>query len=67
MSVVQSHFPFAAEDWDVKHGGCIEHIKRKMEAQKEFLVLTIVNLFFNLVNIFPLVIMCKYNDLLKLG
>ena len=59
MSMVQSHFPFPAEDWDAKGGGCIDHIKRKMKAQKEFLVLTIVNLFFNLIYLFPLVILCQ--------
>ena len=59
-SVVQSHFPFPAEDWDAKDGGCIDHIKRKMEAQKEFLVITLVNLFFNLVHLFPLLILRKY-------
>ena len=57
MSVVQSHCPFPAEDWDTKDGGCIDHIKRKMKAQKEFLVLTLVNLFFNLVHLFPLLIL----------
>jgi hypothetical protein len=59
MSVVQSHFPFPAEDWDAKDGGCIDHIERKMEAQKEFLVLTLVNLFFNLVHLFPLLILLQ--------
>ena len=57
MSIVQSHFPFPGEDWDAKDGGCIDHIKRKMRAQKEFLVLTLVNLFFNLVQLFPLLIL----------
>ena len=63
-SAVQSHFPFPAEDWDAKYGGCIDHIKRKIEAQKEFLVITLVNLFFNLIHLFPLVILCKcYNNI----
>ena len=30
-----------------------------MKAQKKFLVLTIVNLFFNLIHLFPLVILCQ--------
>ena len=63
-SLVQSHFPFSAEDWDARDGGCIDHINRKIEAQKEFLVLTIVNLFFNLIYLFPLVILCKYSEIL---
>ena len=64
MSAVQSHFPFPTEDWDAKYGGCIDHIKRKIEAQKEFLVITLVNLFFNLIHLFPLVILCKcYNNI----
>ena len=59
-SVEQSHFPFPNEDWDARDGGCLDHIKRKLAAQKEFLVITIINLLFNLVSLFPMIILCKF-------
>ena len=59
-SVEQSHFPFPNEDWDARDGGCLDHIKRKVAAQKEFLVITIINLLFNLVSLFPMIILCKF-------
>ena len=58
-SVEQSHYPFPSEDWDTRKGGCVDHIKRQMNVQKEFLVMTIINLAFNIVLLFPLLILCK--------
>ena len=58
-SVEQSHFPFPSEDWDARNGGCLDHIERKKRVQNEFLTITIINLLFNLVLLFPLVILCK--------
>ena len=59
FSVGQSHFPFPYEDWDAKKGNCSDHITRQKAAQKEVLVLTIINLTFNLLLLSPLVILCK--------
>ena len=59
-AVEQSHFPFPKEDWDARDGGCLDHIKRKAAAHKEFLVITIINLLFNFVSLFPMIILCKF-------
>ena len=58
-SVEQSHFPFPYDDWDAENGGCLDHIKRKKASQIEFLSITIINLLFNMILLFPLVILCK--------
>ena len=58
-SIEQSHYPFPSEDWDAKKGGCVDHIKRQRSVQKEFLVMTFINLAFNMVLLFPLLILCK--------
>ena len=58
-SVEQSHYPFPSEDWDTRKGGCVDHVKRQRTVQKEFLVMTFINLAFNLVLLFPLLILCK--------
>ena len=59
-AVEQSHFPFPYEDWDAKKGGCLDHIRRKNEGLKEFVTITTVNLLFNFVSLFLILILCKY-------
>ena len=60
-SVLKSHFPFPDNDWDVENGGCLDHIKRQRKNQKEFMILTAVNLIFNMVLLTPLLMLCKFS------
>ena len=64
-SVLKSHFPFPDNDWDVKNGGCLVHIKRQRKNQKEFMILTGVNLIFNMALLTPLLMLCKFTLLDK--
>ena len=58
-AVLKSHFPFPQDDWDVGFGNCLDHIKRKQAAQREFLITSAVDLIFNLTLLFPMAILCK--------
>ena len=58
-AVLKSHFPFPQDDWDVGFGNCLDHIKRKQAAQREFLITSAVNLIFNVTLLFPMAILCK--------
>ena len=58
-AIVKSHYPYPYANWHEAIGDCQEHVKRKKEAQQEVLVTSIVNLIFNMVLLFPLVILCK--------
>ena len=58
-AVEQSHFPFPYNDWDAEGGGCLDHIKRKEMAKREFLFITMINLLFNFVLLCPMIMLCK--------
>ena len=58
-ALLKSHFPFPYVNWHEGNGNCIDHIKRQKAANHEVLVTTAVNLFFNLIMLTPLVILCK--------
>ena len=60
VAVDQSHFPFSYEDWDEKKGGCLDHSERRRKIQKEFKILTAINLLVNMVLCVPILIICKY-------
>ena len=58
-SIQKSHFPFPYEDWDENYGECRDYIQRKEKALKEFVITALINLFFNMTLLFPLVVLCK--------
>ena len=55
----KSHFPFPYENWHEAEGTCLDHVKRKNAAQLEVLLSIAVNLVFNMILLFPLIILCK--------
>ena len=58
-ATLKSHFPFPYVNWHEGNGNCKDHIRRHKAANHEVLVTTAVNLFFNLIMLTPLVILCK--------
>ena len=55
----KSHSPFPYLNWHEEEGDCKDHINRKNAVQHEVIVTTVVNLFFNMLLLIPLVILCK--------
>ena len=55
----KSNFPFPYVDWHEAEGTCLDHIKRKNAVQLEVLLSIAVNLVFNMILLFPLIILCK--------
>ena len=58
-AMLKSHFPLPYVNWHEDDGNCNDHIKRHKAANNEVLVTTAVNLYFNLIMLTPLVILCK--------
>ena len=56
---LKSNFPLPYLNWHEGNGNCNDHIKRQKAANYEVLATTAVNLFFNLIMLTPLVILCK--------
>ena len=56
----KSHFPFPYENWHEAEGTCLDHVKRKNAGQLEVLLSIAVNLVFNMILLFPLIILCEY-------
>ena len=56
----KSHFPFPCENWHEAEGTCLDHLKRKNAGQLEVLLSIVVNLVFNIILLFPLIILCKF-------
>ena len=65
-AIQKSHIPFPFKNWHETKGSCLDHMKRKKLGEKEVLTATIVNLFFNMVMLIPLVILCKIKNVLNL-
>ena len=64
-AIQKSHIPFPFKNWHEWKGSCLDHMKRKKLGEKEVLTATIVNLFFNMVMLIPLVILCKIKKVLN--
>ena len=58
-AILKSNFPLPYLNWHEGNGNCNDHLKRQKDANYEALVATAVNLFFNLIMLTPLVILCK--------
>ena len=58
-ATLKSHFPLPYGNWHEGKGNCNDHVKRHKAVNHEVLVTTVVNLFFNLIMLTPLVILCK--------
>ena len=58
-SMENSHFPFPVDDWDQQKGSCNDHYRRMKNNRTETLVITGVNLAFNLILLVPLFILSK--------
>ena len=58
-ATLKSHFPLPYGNWHEGNGNCNDHAKRHKAVNHEVLVTTAVNLFFNLIMLTPLVILCK--------
>ena len=58
-AIQKSSFPFPYTNWHQGNGSCKDHIERKKAAQCEVLVSITINLFFNMVLLIPLPILCK--------
>ena len=56
----KSNFPNPYENWHEGEGTCLDHIKRKNAGQLEVLLSIAVNLVFNMILLFPLIILCKF-------
>ena len=59
-ATLKAHFPIPYANWHEGDGNCKDHIKRYNAANHEVLLTTAVNLFFNLIMLTPMVILCKY-------
>ena len=62
--IQKSQLPFPIQNWHEGKGSCLDHIKRHKLVQKEVLTATVINLAFNMVMLIPLVILCKFKNLL---
>ena len=58
-SIESSHFAFPVHDWDHEQGSCEDHMYRMKRNRTETLIVTMINLGFNLILLFPLAILCK--------
>ena len=58
-SIENSHFPFPVHDWDHDKGSCQDHLHRMKKNRTETLIITMINLGFNLLLLFPMAILCK--------
>ena len=58
-AIQKSHFPFPFTNWHEANGNCNDHLKRKKAVQKEFILTSLVNLFYNMLMLVPLAILCK--------
>ena len=58
-SIENSQFPFAVHDWDQEQGSCEDHFYQMKRNRTETLIITMINLGFNLILLFPLAILCK--------
>ena len=58
-AALKSHFPLPYVNWHEGDGDCNDHVKRHKAANHEVLVTSAVNLFFNMIMLTPLVILCK--------
>ena len=56
----KSNFPFPYENWHEAEGTCLDHLKRKNAVQLEVLISITLNLVFNMILLFPLIILCKF-------
>ena len=52
-AVQKSHLPFPYTNWHEEKGSCSDHLKRYKEVKIEVLVVTVINLCFNLVLLTP--------------
>ena len=59
-AVQKSHFPFPYNNWYEGNGNPLDHIARYKLVKTEVLTTTIINLFFNMVLLVPLGILCKF-------
>ena len=64
-AIQKSHLPFPIQNWHEGKGSCLDHMKRHKLVQREVLMATIINLAFNMVMLIPLVILCKFKNLLN--
>ena len=55
----KSNFPFPYENWHEAEGTCLDHLKRKNAVQLEVLISITLNLVFNMILLFPMIILCK--------
>ena len=55
----KSHSPFPYTKWHQGNGSCQDHVNRKNDVQQEVLTSIGINLVFNMILLFPLVILCK--------
>ena len=58
-AIQKSSFPFPYTNWHQGNGSCKDHMERKKASQNEVLVSIAINLFFNMVLLIPLPILCK--------
>ena len=56
----KSSFPFPYTNWHQGSGSCQDHLKRKKAALVEVMASIAINLFFNMILLIPLPILCKY-------
>jgi hypothetical protein len=54
-----SNFAYPMHDWDHEDGDCHVHHSRMVETRKEVQLNILINIFFNLVLLFPLYVLCK--------
>ena len=53
--------PLPFEEWETKKfGDCQDHIKRQKKNEKETITVILINLLFNLIYLFPMIILSKF-------
>ena len=65
-AVQKSHFPFPYTNWYEGNGNPLDHVARYKLVKTEVLTTTIINLFFNMVLLVPLGILCKFSKFWKI-
>ena len=58
-SIENTHFPFPVHDWDHEQGSSKDHFYRMTRNRTETLIITMINLGFNLLLLFPMAILCN--------
>ena len=59
-ALIKSNMPSPFMNWHESNGSCDEHIQRHKATEFEVMLTICINLFFNMILLIPLVILCEF-------